>query len=412
MTLRVLLLTQWFEPEPTFKGLGFAKELIKLGLHVEVVTGFPNYPTGILYPGFKIKLIQRELIDGVKITRVALYPSHDRSAIKRVFNYVSFALSSLLYCLLFVRNVDVIYAYHPPLTIGIAASLLRIIRRIPVVYDIQDLWPDTLRTTGMLNNEQVLSLVARVCDQVYKQVDQIVVLSPGFKNLLIQRGVPERKIEVIYNWAEEERLKVAAGNPPSGFPGGDEFRLLFAGNMGTPQALGAVLEAARLLQAKGVLAKLIFVGTGLEVEDLKMKAAVLELNNVIFFPPVPMSEIGAYLNNSDALLVHLKSDKLFEITIPSKTQAYMAVGKPILLAVEGNAAELITIAGCGVLAKPENPTAIVEAVEALVRMSPVEREEMGLRGSSFYNQNLSLQAGSEKFKKLFEDVVQKSQARH
>jgi glycosyltransferase involved in cell wall biosynthesis len=280
------------------------------------------------------------------------------------------------------------------------------------VYDIQDLWPDTLRTTGMLNNETVLSILGMVCNQVYKQVDQIVVLSPGFKNLLIERGVPERKIEVIYNWADEERLKVAANNPPIGFPGSDEFRLLFAGNMGMPQALGAVLEAARLLKVKGVLAKLIFVGTGLEVEDLKIKAAALELNNVMFFPSVPMSEIGAYLNNSDALLVHLKSDKLFEITIPSKTQAYMAVGKPILMAVEGNAAELINIAGCGVLAKPENPTAIADAVESLARMSPVEREEMGHRGSSFYNQNLSLQSGAEKFKKLFEDVVQKSQARH
>jgi glycosyltransferase involved in cell wall biosynthesis len=412
MAVRVLLLSQWFEPEPTFKGLSFAKELIKQGLEVEVVTGFPNYPIGKVYPGFKIKPIQRELIDGVKITRVALYPSHDRSAIRRVLNYVSFAFSSLLYCLFCVRNIDVIYAYHPPLTIGISASLLRMIRRIPVVYDIQDLWPDTLRTTGMLNNERVLSLVGRVCDHIYKQVDQIVVLSPGFKNLLIQRGVPERKIAVIYNWANEELLKVAANNPPDGFPGGDEFRLLFAGNMGTPQALGAVLEAARLLQGKGIVAKLIFVGTGLEVEDLKVKAAAFKLYNVIFFPPVPMSKIGAYLNNSDALLVHLKSDKLFEITIPSKTQAYMAVGKPILMAVEGNAAELITIAACGVLAKPENPTSIADAVESLVRMNSIERDEMGFRGFSFYNQNLSLEAGSEKFKKLFEDVVQKSQADH
>jgi glycosyltransferase involved in cell wall biosynthesis len=386
--------------------------LINQGLEVEVVTGFPNYPIGKLYPGFKIKAIHRELIDGVKVTRVALYPSHDRSSIRRLFNYASFAFSSLLYCLIYVRNVDVIYAYHPPLTIGVTASLLRMIRRIPVVYDIQDLWPDTLRTTGMLNNERVLSLVGRVCNLVYKQVDQIVVLSPGFKTLLIERGVPESKIEVIYNWADEKRLKVVANKSPIGFPSSDTFRLLFAGNMGTPQALGAVLEAARLLKVRGVNAILIFVGTGLEVEDLKIKAAALELNNVIFFPPVSMSEIGAYLNNSDALLVHLKSDKLFEITIPSKTQAYMAVGKPILLAVEGNAAELITMAACGVLAKPENPTAIADAVESLARMSPFEREDMGRRGSSFYNQNLSLQAGSEKFKKLFEYVVQKSKARN
>jgi glycosyltransferase involved in cell wall biosynthesis len=412
MALRVLMLTQWFEPEPTFKGLSFAKELIKQGLEVEVVTGYPNYPIGKLYPGFKIKPIQRELIDGVKITRVALYPSHDRSAFRRLLNYASFSISSLLYCLFFVRNVDVIYAYHPPLTIGVTASFLRIIRRIPVVYDIQDLWPDTLRTTGMLNNERVLSIVGMVCNQVYKQVDQIVVLSPGFKIQLIQRGVSEKKIEVIYNWSDEERLNSASNTRPFGFPNRDQFCLLFAGNMGAPQALGAVLDAAKLLQAKEVVVKLIFVGTGLDAEALKINSVALELKNVIFFPPVPMSEIGAYLNNADALLVHLKSDKLFEITIPSKTQAYMAVGKPILMAVGGSAAELITMAGCGVFAKPENPASIADAIESLARMSPIEREGMGLRGSNFYNQNLSLKAGSEKFKKLFEDVVQKSQARN
>lgn len=410
MTLRVLLLTQWFEPEPTFKGLGFAKELIKQGLEVEVVTGFPNYPIGKLYPGFKIKPIQRELIDGVKITRVALYPSHDRSAIRRFLNYASFAFSSLLYCLFYVRNVDVIYAYHPPLTIGVTASLLRIIRRIPVVYDIQDLWPDTLRTTGMLNNERVLSIVNMVCNQVYKQVDQIVVLSTGFKNLLIERGVPERKIEIIYNWSEENYLKVPFDGIPSSFPNAENFRLVFAGNMGAPQSLGAVLEAAKLLMFRKVPAKLIFVGTGLEVEELKKKALDLELTNVIFYPPVPMSEIGAYLNNADALLVHLKANELFKITIPSKTQAYMAVGKPILMAVEGDAAELIKVAGCGVLAKPENSTSIADGVESLVKMSLEERHAMGLRGLNFYQQNLSLKVGLAKFKKIFEDVVQKSKA--
>ncbi|MGQ0708806.1 MAG: glycosyltransferase family 4 protein [Rhodoferax sp.] len=406
MALRVLLLTQWFEPEPAFKGLSFAKELIKQGFEVEVVTGYPNYPTGRIYPGFKIKPAQHDLIDGVNITRVALYPSHDRSAIKRILNYASFACSSFLYCLFFVRNIDVIYAYHPPLTVGITASLLRLLKRIPVVYDIQDLWPDTLRTTGMLNNERVLSFVGKVCSQVYKRVDRIVVLSPGFKKQLIQRGVPEGKIEIIYNWSDESRLNVASGRLPSGFPSGEDFRLLFAGNMGAPQALGAVLEAARLLMVRAVRAKLIFVGTGLMVEDLKMKATVFELTNVLFYPPVSMSEISAYLNSADALLVHLKADELFEITIPSKTQAYMAVGKPILMAVEGDAAELVKMAGCGVMAKPEDPVAIAEAVESLARMSPGERQEMGDRGLAFYQENLSLAVGSDKFKKIFKNVVQ------
>ena len=228
MALRVLMLTQWFDPEPAFKGLAFAKKLTKLGLEVEVVTGFPNYPFGKIYPGYRIKPVQRELLDGVRITRVALYPSHDRSPIKRILNYVSFAFSSFWYCLIFVRKIDVIYAYHPPLTVGIAASFLGLLRRIPVVYDVQDLWPDTLRTTGMMDNDRVISLVGSICDQVYKRVDQIVVLSPGFKSQLIQRGVPESKVTVIYNWANEDVIESNAQAVPTGFPVPETFRFPFS----------------------------------------------------------------------------------------------------------------------------------------------------------------------------------------
>ena len=125
MATRVLLFTQWFDPEPTFKGLVFARELVRQGFEVEVLTGFPNYPGGKVYPGYKIKWLQRETIDGVAITRVPLYPSHDTSALGRVFNYLSFSFSALLYGLFKAKKPDVIYAYHPPLTTGITAVLLR-----------------------------------------------------------------------------------------------------------------------------------------------------------------------------------------------------------------------------------------------------------------------------------------------
>src|SRR5690606_2008039 len=203
MAIRILLITQWFDPEPTFKGMVFARELVKQGFKVEVLTGFPNYPGGKIYPGYKIKLFQKESIDGVTITRVPLYPSHDKGALGRALNYMSFALTSMLYGLFFAKRPSVIYAYHPPLTVGISAAIIRFFRRAPMVYDIQDMWPDTLRATGMLSNERVLRGISRACDWVYKKADQLVVLSPGFKRLLIERGVPESKIEVIYNWCAE-----------------------------------------------------------------------------------------------------------------------------------------------------------------------------------------------------------------
>lgn len=406
MPAKVVLLTQWFDPEPTFKGLAFARELVRKGFDVEVVTGFPNYPGGKLYDGYRIRLIQRKVIDGVLITRLPLYPSHDGSALRRIANYASFAASALFYGLFMLKRPGVIYAYHPPLTVGVTASLLRLIRRIPVVYDIQDMWPDTLRATGMLNNERILAVVSRVCDWVYRRVDHIVVLSSGFRRLLVERGVSREKLDVIYNWCDEAALK-AARAPSSDSDADDQFRIVFAGNMGKAQALGAVVDAAALLSTERPAVRFVFVGSGIEVDSLKQMVVDKRLNNVVFVPRVPMSEVGAILGDADALLVHLKDDPLFAITIPSKTQAYMAIGKPLLMAVRGDAAELVARAECGVAATPEDARSIADAAIRLADMGRAEREAMGLRSQTFYEQELSLAVGVERFALLFRALAQR-----
>lgn len=404
MAIRVLLLTQWFDPEPTFKGLVFARELVRQGFEVEVLTGFPNYPGGTVYPGYKIKLLQREVVAGVQVTRVPLYPNHGQSAIKRVLNYVSFSASALVYGLFVAKRADVIYAYHPPLTVGIAASLIRLFRRIPVVYDIQDMWPDTLRATGMLNSPRALNAVEVVCKWVYRRVDHIVVLSPGFKRLLVQRGVPDGKVDVIYNWADEAGLASPQGQLPTNFPGSNVFRIVFAGNMGKAQALDTVLDAAALLQTRGSSVFFVMLGGGVEVSRLKEKADELRLSNVVFLPPVPMAEVGTLLHAADALLVHLRKDPLFEITIPSKTQAYMTVGKPLLMAVDGDAAGLVTQAGGGVVAESENSVALADAAEVLQNLSPSERHRMGNNARAFYTEHLALTVGVSRFGKIFNAI--------
>jgi glycosyltransferase involved in cell wall biosynthesis len=408
VAIKVLLLTQWFDPEPTFKGIVFARELVRQGFEVEVVTGFPNYPGGKVYPGYKIKWLQREIIDGVHITRVPLYPNHNQSAIRRVLNYASFAASSLIYGLFVAKRPDVIYAYHPPLTVGITAVLLRFFRKIPVVYDIQDMWPDTLRATGMVSSPRALGIVSNVCDWVYRHVDHIVVLSPGFKRLLIERHVPEEKIDIIYNWCDEASLKQPIGLLPVNFPSNNKFRILFAGNMGKAQALDAVLEAAEIISQELPEICFVFVGGGVEVERLKESATEKLLTNVHFLPPVPMSEIGSLLHEADALLVHLRKDPLFEITIPSKTQAYMAVGKPILMAVDGDAAALIKDAGCGLIAESENAVAIALAAKTLYQSSEEERQQMTINSQKFYLDILSLHVGVSAFGKLFQQLIQRT----
>lgn len=402
---RVLLLTQWFDPEPTFKGLAFAKELVRLGYQVEVLTGFPNYPSGKIYPGYRLRFRQREVIDGVTVTRVWLYPSHDNRAIHRILNYASFAASVVIHGLFSAGKADVVYAYHPPITTGMAAVLLRAIRRVPVVYDVQDMWPDTLRATGMVSNDRLLRIVGKVCDWCYRHVDRIVVLSPGFKTLLQQRGVPADKIDLIYNWSSEDQLAASASTAPAG-PAERPFRIVFAGNMGKAQSLYSVLAAAKLLQqTHGAAFEFLFIGDGIELDGLKARSAELQLDNVRFEKAVPMSEIGAVLASADALLVHLKDDPLFKITVPSKTQAYMAAGRPLLMAVGGDADELVMQSGGGVLARPDDPESIAAGAVRLLDATPEERRMMGENARVFYESELSLRRGVDRFAAIFDTVV-------
>jgi len=205
--MRILFITQWFHPEPNFICLPLAKELIKLGHKVQVLTGFPNYPDGKIYDGYRVKLLQRENVDGVSIVRVPLYPSHDISGIGRIANYVSFALSAAAIGPWVVKSADVAYVYHPPAMVYLPAFVIRLLRRIPLVYNIQDLWPDTLLATGMFNNRSGLKLVNTWCKFIYKSTDKIVVISPGFKRMLCNRGVSPDKIEVVYNWCDDTVIR-------------------------------------------------------------------------------------------------------------------------------------------------------------------------------------------------------------
>lgn len=401
--MRILFLTQWFDPEPTFKGLAFARELVRRGHEVEVLTGFPNYPGGRVYPGYRIRLRQREVVDGIRITRVALYPSHDRSAVRRVANYLSFALSAATIGVCSVRRADVAYVYHPPATIAFPAMVLKLLRRVPFVLDIQDLWPDTLAVTGMVGNRAVLRAMDWFCRLAYRSAARIAVLSPGFKGKLIERGVPAEKIEVIYNWCDE--AAICQAQPDAPIPAeaglGGHFNVVFAGTMGKAQALSSVLLAAKLVAVRNPRVQFVFVGGGVEVGSLKGETAALGLDNVRFLPVRPAAEVGPLLAVADVLLVHLRDDPLFTITIPSKTQAYFAAGRPVLMAVRGDAAGLVRRAGAGVCVDPEEPEALAAAVCELAGLPSEQLAAMGKSGRVFYGDELSLGVGSGRFEGIF-----------
>lgn len=405
VSMRILLLTQWFDPEPTLKGLRFAQELQRRGHDVQVVTGYPNYPGGKLYDGYRMHAMRREIIGGVDVVRVALYPSHDSSATRRVLNYISFAGLASVGALM-VRRPDVAYVYHPPATIGLPALVLKALRGVPFVLDVQDLWPDTLATTGMLNDDRILRGVDRWMRYIYRASAKVVVLSNGFRKTVAARGTPQRKIAVIHNWADESQIKATAASPGRatelGFAG--RFNVVFAGTMGLAQALTTVLDAADLLSDEPSV-QFVLVGGGIEVDRLKTEADHRQLGNVRFLARRPLDEIGEILGFADALLVHLKDDPLFEITVPSKTQAYLMAGKPILMGVRGDAAALIREAQAGLIFEPQCPDQLAAAVLALKEMTVEERRRLGVNGSRFYRENLSLDIGIVRFLNIFEQAL-------
>ena len=407
--MRILMITQWFDPEPTFKGLLFARELQRLGHEVEVLTGFPNYPGGRVYPGYRLRPWQREVVDGIPVLRVPLFPSHDQSGLKRALNYLSFACAASVGSL-FLKRPDVAYVYHPPATASLPAMILNALRGVPFVYDIQDLWPDTLAATGMMENGAVLRGVGGFMDRVHRRATRIAVLSQGFRVKLIERGVPEHKVSVIPNWTNEDKTDLSL--PPAqrarelGFAG--KFNVVFAGNMGRAQALDTVLDAAE--QLRGEAARFVMIGGGVEEGRLRESARERGLSNVDFLPRRPPSEIGEILALADALLIHLKDDPLFAITIPGKTQASLRAGKPLLMGVRGDAAALVQEAGAGLTFPPQDAGALAAAVRELMALPPEERRRMGERGARYYEEHLALRVGAARFAELLAAAARGSSA--
>lgn len=379
--MKILILTQWYPPEPGLLMQEFAQTLMAHGHQVTVLTGFPNFPSGQLYPGYRVHLLQKETISGVPVVRVPLYPEHSRSGIKRAINYLSFALSAATLGGCAVSKPDVMFVYHPPLTIGIPAYVLSRVWRIPFVYQIQDMWPETLSATRMLNNTAVLKIIGRFAKWVYERAAALCVISPGFHANLIEKGVPADKVHVVSNWVDPEAYYVADPDPDLAeeLRLSKRFNVMFAGIFGAAQGLEVVLEAAKLLRNFKDI-QFVLVGDGMALPGLKKMASDQSLNNVLFPGRYPQDCMPGLYALADVLLVHLKDDPLFSITIPHKTLTYLASGKPILAAVAGDTANVVTQAGAGIACPPGDPEALAEAVRKLYHFERVKLQRMGLNG--------------------------------
>lgn len=415
--MRILFLTQWFDPEPgAIRGLPLARWLKARGHHVEVITGYPNYPGGKLYPGYRLRWRQKEMRDGIPILRVPLYPEHSRSSLGRVANYLSFMITAGTVGAAFAGPADVLYVYHPPPTVGLAGLVFKTFRGLPIVYHIADMWPESVIESDMLGRGQLRNVaqacITRVCSVLYRTADLITVLSPGFRRLLIERGVPGEKIHVVYNWTDEDSFSPVPRDEQlaSALGLAGRFNVIYAGSHGAFQGLETLIQAAHKLKDVPEI-QVVLIGDGQKKQELKQLAHALDAKNVRFLDSRPHNQMSRLNALADILVVHLRDLSFFSSTIPSKTQVAMASSRPVLMAVRGDAADLIRLSGAGVTVEPENSTALADSILALYRMPAIERENMGRRGREFYMREMSLEVGGTQMEKLFESADGRSQVR-
>ena len=401
------MLTQLFQPEPNhLKGLSFAKEMIRLGHSVEVLTGFPNYPGGKIYAKYKQCWRMRELLDSVQVIRVPLFADHSKSGLKRMLCYLSLAFSACIPGIFLIKRPDVVHVYQGAATLSLPAIILRLFFGVPFVLDVQDLWPESVLGSGMLRFRSLSAILHWWCDLTYRLAAKIVVLSPGYKQTIVQRGVPPEKIEVVYNWSDDSQITAAEqqdNTDPFGLNG--YFNVVYAGNLGSLQALGSVVSAADLLKDEFPELRLVFVGDGVDGERLKKTVDSQKIFNVKFIPRQPVARISSILKKSAVLLIHLRDDPLARIGIPQKTQAYLAAGRPIIMAMRGDAANLLKSANAGVTCEQENPESIAAAIRRLIRMSPAERDIMATNGRKYYVDYLSFSVGSTQMERILTRVA-------
>lgn len=400
--MRILLISQWYSPEPRKLISELALSLQSMGHSVTVVTGFPNWPSGKLYPGYKIKLWQKEVIDGIPVVRVPLYPDHSRRLLPRFLNLFSFAASAAMLSLFLVKRPDVIHAIQP-IPAGLSAVMLGWLWDVPVTMEVQDLWPETLQATGFVSNQKILGVVRRINTWVLNRSARVRVISNGFRDALIRSGICRDRIDVISNWADSQpREPVNQSSTASCLA---RLTVLYAGSIGPAQDLDTVVEAARLLQDSGDI-EFMIAGEGIDRERLQGKTRELGLTNISFLGWLPEAKIQPLLASADVLLLHLRDDPLFRITIPHKVYVYLATGRPVLAAVSGESADVVRDANAGLTCPPGDPIQLAETVRCFAAMGASEREGYGQRGREAACGQYSRSQLTREFEHVLQRVVE------
>lgn len=382
--MRVLIVSQYFWPE-SFRINEVVETLVESGIQVDVLTGKPNYPDGVVFGGYRAWGNIEESWKGARLYRVPIFPRGIKSGLRLALNYLSFVIAAILWGPIMLRRSrpDAVLVYAPsPLLQALPGLLLARIKGCPLVLWVQDIWPESLRATGYVRNSLILWAVGRVVRFIYKRSDLILISSKGFEPS-VHRYAPARTPIYCPNSVDE-----SFGDPDSGVkpdvPELDEgFSIVFAGNVGAAQALETILAAAQLLADHPVI-RFVILGTGSRLEWAKHEKERRQLKNIFFPGRFPANAMPYLLAKANVLLVTLTNHPIFSMTVPNKVQAYLAVGRPIIACLNGEGAKLISEACAGIAIPAEDADGLAAAALRLYAMSPAEREALGQNGKAYY----------------------------
>jgi glycosyltransferase involved in cell wall biosynthesis len=384
--MRVLIVTQYFWPEE-FRVNDLAEELCRRGHEVRVLTGQPSYPDRDRFSAHGSVLPWAQQWRGVRIDRVPMLSRGRGQGWRLALNFLSFAASATVLGVLRVRRrPDVIFVYQPsPVTVAIPAVVLRRLTGAPVVLWVQDLWPQTLVATGAVRSRRALRVIGRLVRWIYEHSDRILVESQAFIPHAVAAGADPGRVAYVPNWAESSYTPV---DPPAGTPEElllpDGFRIVFAGNLGTAQSLPTVLDAAERLRGHPDI-QWVILGDGRRRRWLQQEVQSRGLSATVhLLGRHPVETMPTFFGLADALLVTLCQEPIYALTVPSKLQSYLACGRPVLGALDGEGAALVATSGAGIVVPAADGAGLAEAVLRLRALAPEQRTEMGQRARTYF----------------------------
>ena len=379
--MKILIITHYYWPE-NFKINEISKHLSNKVEAVSILTGKPNYPTGSYYKGYNFYNKNFEKINDINIYRAPVVTRGSGSSIRLVVNWISFAFFSIFRILTINEKFDKIFVYQPsPFTVAIPALVARIKFNAKVYFWVQDIWPETLSAAGGIKNKILLSIVNWFVVFTYNRCEKILVQSKAFVSKIIDQGISQSKIFYLPNTTENfyKPLSVNKKELPLG------FKIMFAGNIGEAQNLEAVVDTAEILANKKVNINWIFLGNGRKKSSLIKKIKEKSLSKIFFFlGTFPSEEMPHFFSSADLLLVSLKKDPIFSLTIPNKVQSYMACGKPIIASLEGEGKRIIEEARCGLVAEPNNSYQLAQKILEFLNLSEKEKSKLGENGRKYF----------------------------